>query len=94
MVYVIIKNLITPLEQDITIEDVGEDKFGPLLSFRQSILSFGQVLGPLLLANAFSYDMHLPFYIAVILYFVGFILMFVYLLIGKKDNKKEECNND
>ena len=94
LVYVIIKNLITPLEQDITIEDVGEDKFGPLLSFRQSILSFGQVLGPLLLANAFSYDMHLPFYIAVILYFVGFILMFVYLLIGKKDNKKEECNND
>ena len=92
LVYVVIKNLITPLEQDISIENVEEDKFGPLLSFRQSTLSFGQVLGPLLLANAFSYDMHLPFYIAAALYFVGFILMIIYLSLNKRDNKREVEN--
>lgn len=87
LIYIIAKNLMTPLEQNIAIENVEEDKFSSLLSFRQSILSFGQVVGPLVLASAFSFDMHLPFYISAILYLVSFVLMLIYLGLIRKANK-------
>ena len=87
LIYILIKNMMTPLEQNITIENAEEEKFSSLLSFRQSILSFGQVIGPLVLANVFSYDMHLPFYISAVLYFVSFVLMLIYLGLSKKGSK-------
>ena len=93
LLYIVVKNVMTPLEQNITIEESEEENFTALLSFRQSILSLGQVLGPILLADAFSFDMHIPFFVAVGLFVVGFILMIVYLVLNKKDNKEIQNNN-
>ena len=92
LLYIVVKNIMTPLEQNITIENSKEEDFTALLSFRQSILSFGQVLGPILLANAFSFDMHMPFFVAAGLFIVGFILMIIYLILNKKENKDASDN--
>jgi predicted MFS family arabinose efflux permease len=92
LLYIVVKNIMTPLEQNITIENSKEEDFTALLSFRQSILSFGQVLGPILLANAFSIDMHIPFFVAAGLFIVGFILMIIYLILNKKEHNDVSDN--
>lgn len=92
LLYVVAKNVMTPLEQNITIENSKEEDFASLLSFRQSILSLGQVLGPILLANAFAINMHIPFFVAAALFIVSFILMTIYLILNKKDSKEVEEN--
>lgn len=92
LLYIVVKNIMTPLEQNIAIEGSKEEDFTALLSFRQSILSLGQVLGPILLANAFSIDMHIPFFVAAGLFIVGFILMIIYLILNKKEHNDVSDN--
>lgn len=75
-VYSMVRYLIVPVEQNITVKNVGEDDMPSYISFRQALLSLSQVLGPLLMTELFSYNMRFPFFIASILFILSSIIMF------------------
>ena len=94
LLYIVIRNLITPLEQNVAVELGEENDYPELLSLRQALFSLGQVVGPLFAAWIFSYNMRLPFYISSGLYLISFFLMIVYLVLKCKANKKTNSNTD
>lgn len=83
LVYTIIRNVIPPLEQSVIVESVNSEDVSSILSIRQSILSFGQAIGPLIFTNVFAINMNLTFYMGSLLYLIAFILMVIYLKIKK-----------
>ena len=83
LIYTIIRNIVPPLEQNVIVDGVNNEDVSSVLSIRQSILSFGQAIGPLIFTNVFAINMNLTFYLGSILYFLAFILMIIYLKIRK-----------
>ena len=83
LIYTIIRNIVPPLEQNVIVDGVNNEDVSSVLSIRQSILSFGQDIGPLIFTNVFAINMNLTFYLGSILYFLAFILMIIYLKIRK-----------
>lgn len=83
LIYSIVRYLIVPIEQNITVENIASNEITSYISFRQAILSLAQVLGPLLMSTIFAYNMQYPFIIAGFLFIGAFVLMIVYMKIKK-----------
>lgn len=86
MLYVVMKTLYAPLEQHYIAGFAEGEKYGRILGVRQSFLSIGLVIGPLI--GGFLYN-KVPLYafdFSVAMFLVGFILL---LFISKRPKKQE-----
>ncbi|MFA5525404.1 MAG: MFS transporter [Acholeplasmataceae bacterium] len=84
MVYVIFKTLYVPLEQSYIAKEAKQGQYGSIMGLRQSFVSLGMVLGPLL--GGFLYDLSplMLFDFNAIIFLVGVVLLFVVMAMEKR----------
>lgn len=81
MIYVVLKALFSPLEQNYISSHAADENLGTIMGVRQSFFSIGLVAGPLL--GGWLYDIT-PLYVfdfSVLMFILGFILI---LIVGKR----------
>lgn len=86
MVYMMAKSVGTSMETSYLAKAAPKDKRGVILGVRQSFISLGSVIGPLL-GSALYQDSHRlwVFYFSIILFIIAFIiLIFITKIINKK----------
>jgi len=85
MVYVIIKAIYTPLEQNYISRYAKENQYGNIMGLRQFFVSLGMVVGPLLGGFIYNIKPLFLFDFSAASFLVGvFLLIFVYLLEKKQ----------
>ena len=75
MIYVILKAVYAPLEQNFISTFAHDGKYGTIMGVRQSFFTIGMVIGPLI--GGFLYDIK-PLYVfdfSVLMFVLGFILL-------------------
>ena len=75
MLYVILKAIYAPLEQNYISTYAQDGKYGTIMGVRQSFFAVGMVIGPLI--GGFLYDIE-PLYVfdfSVLMFILGFILL-------------------
>lgn len=84
LIYVIFKTLYVPLEQSYIAKEVKEGQYGSVMGLRQSFVSLGMVLGPVI--GGFLYDVSpsLLFDFNGVLFLLGVLFIFGVMLIEKK----------
>lgn len=86
MIYIIIKGLITPLEQNELASYCNENNTGKLTGIRQTIISIGNVLGPLIGSAVYTKGSPLIFAVAATIMFVSLGIYILYFILKKKSN--------
>lgn len=79
LIYSMVRYLIVPIEQNITVDGIDQSEISSYVSIRQALLSTAQVIGPLLMSGVFSYNMSLVFIIAGILFIISGILTLFFI---------------
>lgn len=84
LIYVIFKTLYVPLEQSYIAKEAKEGQYGSVMGLRQSFVSLGMVLGPVI--GGFLYDVSpsLLFDFNGVLFLLGVLFIFGVMLIEKK----------
>lgn len=77
MLYVILKTLYTPLEQSYIASHASEENLGTVMGIRQSFVSIGLVLGPLLGGFLYDYKPLYAFDFSAIMLLLSFVLILV-----------------
>ena len=75
MIYVILKAIYAPLEQNYISTHAYEGNYGTIMGVRQSFFAVGMVIGPLI--GGFLYDIE-PLYVfdfSILMFILGFILL-------------------
>ncbi len=75
MIYVILKAIYAPLEQNYISTHAHEGNYGTIMGVRQSFFAVGMVIGPLI--GGFLYDIE-PLYVfdfSILMFISGFILL-------------------
>ena len=86
MIYVILKAIYTPLEQNFIAKEAEEGTYGGIMGVRQSFVSIGMVLGPLI--GGFIYEIK-PLYLfdfSAITFLMGMALLIIVYLMKKKQS--------
>ncbi|MDD3999413.1 MAG: MFS transporter [Bacilli bacterium] len=83
-VYIIIKAVFLPLEQNYISRQVDRDSIGTITGIRQSFVSIGNVIGPLLGGLLYSIKPLLLFDISGTLFLMGAFLLSIVLLMEKR----------
>lgn len=88
LIYVIFKTLYVPLEQSYIAKEAKEGQYGSIMGLRQSFVSLGMVLGPVL--GGFLYDQSplLLFDFNGILFVVGVLFIFGVIFMEKQKTKE------
>jgi len=81
MFYVIFKTIYLPLEQNYISKHAKDGKYGSVMGLRQSFVSIGMVIGPLLGGMLYQIDPLLLFDFSGIVFLIGaLLLIWVYIL--------------
>lgn len=86
MIYVILKAIYTPLEQNFIAKEAKEGTYGGVMGVRQSFVSIGMVLGPLI--GGFIYEVK-PLYLfdfSALTFLAGMALLVIVYLMKKKQS--------
>jgi DHA1 family multidrug resistance protein-like MFS transporter len=90
LIYVVFKTLYVPLEQSYIAKEAKQGQYGSIMGLRQSFVSLGMVLGPVL--GGFLYDrsplLHFDFNGA--LFLVAVLILGLVKILEKKEKPKEE----
>ena len=84
MIYVILKAIYTPLEQNFIAKEAKEGTYGGIMGVRQSFVSIGMVLGPLI--GGFIYEIK-PLYLfdfSALTFLAGTVLLIIVYVMQKK----------
>ena len=92
LIYILIKAVFTPLEQNYISSHVKDGEYGKIMGIRQSFISIGMVIGPLLGGFLYERNQLLLFDSSAIAFIIGFMLLAVVLILDKKDNRLGENN--
>lgn len=84
LIYIIIKGYITPLEQNELSLYTNESNKGKIVGLRQTILSIGNVFGPLIGSAFYTNGNPLIFTIAALIIVISLLLYIAYFIIKKK----------
>lgn len=84
LIYIIIKGLITPLEQNELSNYINNNNNGKLTGARQTIISIGNVLGPLLGSLIYSKGSPTIFIVASIILLISLIMYIIYFISKRK----------
>ncbi len=86
MIYVILKAIYTPLEQNFIAKEAKEGTYGGIMGVRQSFVSIGMVLGPLI--GGFIYEIK-PIYLfdfSALTFLAGMALLILVYIMKKKQS--------
>jgi len=90
MIYVVLKTIYQPLEQSYIANQATNNKYGSIMGLRQSFVSFGMVLGPLLGGYLFNIHPLVLFDFSAISFIIGVLLLiWVFALEQKKKLEKD-----
>lgn len=92
MVYVIFKAVYQPLEQNFISLHAAEGKFGRVMGVRQSFLSIGMVIGPLIGGFLYERSALLLFDSSAVMFLIGVLLLGVVYILEKKHQEKVNLN--
>ncbi len=92
MLYIVFKAIYLPLEQNYISLHAEAGKFGRVMGVRQSFLSIGMVLGPLIGGFLYERDALLLFDSSAATFLVGVLLLGVVYILEKKYQKQKERN--
>ncbi len=84
LVFVMLRTVFTPLEQSYIAKTSKKNTYGVLMGVRQSFVSFGMVIGPLI--GGLIYDLY-PiwiFYFSVIMFMMGVMVLLMYHHLTKR----------
>ena len=84
VIYIIIKGLITPLEQNELSTYINNSNNGKITGARQTILSIGNVLGPLIGSAVYVSGSPFIFIVGAIIILISLIMYISYFIIKKK----------
>ncbi|TNF07003.1 MAG: MFS transporter [Bacillota bacterium] len=89
MIYVIFKAIYQPLEQNYIAKHASEGKYGRIMGLRQSFVSIGMIIGPLL--GGFLYEIRplVLFDFSGISFIIGVLLLGVVYVLQKKEQATE-----
>ena len=90
LIYSICKSTITPLEQNELSKHTSSENNGKIMGARQTMLSIGNVVGPLLGSLIYSKGNPLVFIISGFIILLSLIIYIIYFLIL---TKKKPINN-
>ncbi|MBE0700715.1 MAG: MFS transporter [Acholeplasmataceae bacterium] len=90
MVYVAFKAIYQPLEQNYISSHASNNKYGSIMGLRQSFVSIGMVIGPLL--GGFIYEVNpiLLFDVSGFAFLLGVALLFVVFTLKKAQQKSNQ----
>lgn len=90
-IYVIFKAIYLPLEQNYISRQADQESIGTITGIRQSFISIGNIIGPLLGGVLYGVNPILLFDISGILFLFGGFLLYIVLVLQKKElqNTKE-----
>jgi len=94
MVYVILKAIYQPLEQNYISLHAKEGKYGSAMGIRQSFVSIGMVIGPLLGGFLYEKSPILLFDSSAFAFLLGVLLLGVVYLLERKKKKATEMSAD
>lgn len=92
MIYVVFKAVYQPLEQNYISLNAKEGNFGKVMGVRQSFLSIGMVIGPLLGGFLYEKNPLLLFDSSAITFLIGVVLLVFVYLIKKRNQEKEKLD--
>lgn len=84
LIYIIIKGYITPLEQNELSLYTNETNKGKIVGIRQTILSIGNVFGPLIGSVVYTNGNPLIFIVAALIIILSLVLYIIYFALKKK----------
>ncbi len=90
MVYVVFKAVYMPLEQNYISNHANMGEYGKIMGIRQSFLSIGMVLGPLI--GGFLYELKplLLFDSSAIAFLIAFLILLLICYLSNKQNTTDE----
>lgn len=88
LIYCICKSTITPLEQNELSKHVSNENNGTIMGARQTMLSIGNVVGPLLGSIIYKKGNPLIFIISGCIILFSLIIYIIYFLLLKRNNTK------
>ena len=88
LIYCICKSTITPLEQNDLSKHVSNENNGTIMGARQTMLSIGNVVGPLLGSIIYTKGNPLIFIISGCIILFSLIIYIIYFLLLKRNNTK------
>ena len=88
LIYCICKSTITPLEQNELSKHVSNENNGKIMGARQTMLSIGNVVGPLLGSIIYKKGNPLIFIISGCIILFSLIIYIIYFLLLKRNNTK------
>jgi DHA1 family multidrug resistance protein-like MFS transporter len=93
MIYVIFKAIYQPLEQNFIAKHASEGKYGRIMGLRQSFVSIGMIIGPLL--GGFLYEIRplVLFDFSGLSFIVGVLLLGLVYILQKKEKLNEVTTN-
>jgi len=94
LVYIVLKSMFQPLEQNYISLNASEDKYGTIMGVRQSFFSTGMVLGPLIAGFIYDYNPILVFDFSAGMFILAFILLKLSDNALNKETKKVTDEND
>lgn len=90
MLYVVLKSIFQPLEQNYISLNAKDEKYGSIMGVRQIFFSIGMVIGPLLSGFLYDYNPLLVFNVSAGM----FILAFILLTLSQNALKKQKRAQD
>jgi DHA1 family multidrug resistance protein-like MFS transporter len=87
MIYIIIRAVYLPYEQNFISEYAEDGSIGTIMGVRQSFLSIGMILGPLIAGYLYEVNPIYVFDLSTLMFLVGFILFLIVYWKMKKNQK-------
>lgn len=87
MLYIIIKSIYGPLEQDYIIRYAKEGKVSTIIGIRQAFFSIGTIIGPLIGALIYEKNHKILFYSSGFIFILSVIFIYLSYIFSKKSHE-------
>ncbi len=87
MIYIVLKAIFTPLEQNYISSHAKVGEYGKIMGIRQSFISIGMVIGPLIGGFLYEKKPILLFNSSAIAFIIGFLILIIVNLLYYRDRK-------
>lgn len=94
MVYVVLRTLFSPLEQNYIARQAKEGMYGSVMGLRQSFVSLGMVIGPLIGGFLYEISPLVLFDFNAITFLLGLLLLYLVWFIEMKRKKRLDQANE
>ena len=85
MIYIVIKSVYQPLEQNYISTHAEEEKYGTIIGIRQSFFAVGMVIGPLVGGFLYAKNPIYVFDFSALMFILGFFMLIIVKYLIKKE---------